>query len=88
MSPTSYRPLMLQAIPGLWAPTRKGRTERLKAHLRELVEPKIAEHRGRTVKNTGDGMLAEFASVVDAVRKVATPEILEDRAPPAIMSRY
>jgi hypothetical protein len=34
----------------------------------ELVNPKIAEHRGRIVKNTGDGFLAEFASVVDAVR--------------------
>jgi len=45
--------------------------ERLKAHLRELVEPKIGEHRGRTVKNTGDGLLAEFASVVDAVRCAA-----------------
>src|SRR6202045_3605370 len=42
--------------------------ERLKAHFGELVHPKIAEHRGRTVKNTGDGFLAEFASVVDAVR--------------------
>jgi class 3 adenylate cyclase len=38
----------------------EGTHERLKAHLRELVEPKIAEHRGRTVKNTGDGFLAEF----------------------------
>src|SRR5438067_7449872 len=46
----------------------EGTHERLKAHLRELVEPKIAEHRGRVVKNTGDGLLAEFASVVDAVR--------------------
>jgi class 3 adenylate cyclase len=45
-----------------------GTHERLKAHLRELVSPKIAEHRGRVVKNTGDGFLAEFASVVDAVR--------------------
>jgi len=42
--------------------------ERLKAHLRELFEPKIKEHRGRIVKNTGDGLLAEFASVVEAVR--------------------
>jgi TolB-like protein/tetratricopeptide (TPR) repeat protein len=42
--------------------------ERLKQHLRELVDPKIKEHRGRTVKNTGDGLLAEFSSVVDAVR--------------------
>jgi adenylate cyclase len=46
----------------------EGTHERLKVHLRELVEPKIAEHRGRTVKNTGDGFLAEFPSVVDAVR--------------------
>ncbi len=45
----------------------EGTHERLKAHLDE-VEPKIAEHRGRVVKNTGDGFLAEFASVVDAVR--------------------
>ena len=46
----------------------EGTHERLKAHLQELVNPKIAEHRGRTVKNTGDGFLAEFPSVVDAVR--------------------
>ena len=41
---------------------------RLKEHLRVLIDPKIAEYRGRVVKNTGDGMLAEFSSVVDAVR--------------------
>ena len=35
---------------------------------RELGDPKIAEHRGRSVKTTGDGLLIEFASVVDAVR--------------------
>src|SRR6516165_9494095 len=46
----------------------EGTHERLKAHLSELVEPKIEEHRGRIVKNTGDGFLAEFPSVVDAVR--------------------
>src|SRR5215468_8828859 len=46
----------------------EGTHERLQAHLRELVNPKIEEHRGRIVKNTGDGLLAEFASVVDAVR--------------------
>src|SRR6516164_3733111 len=46
----------------------EGTHERLKAHLRELVDPKIAEHHGRIVKNTGDGFLAEFPSVVDAVR--------------------
>jgi adenylate cyclase len=46
----------------------EGTHERLKAHLGELVEPKIGEHRGRVVKNTGDGFLAEFPNVVDAVR--------------------
>jgi adenylate cyclase len=46
----------------------EGTHERLKAHLGQLVDPKIKEHRGRTVKNTGDGLLAEFASVIDAVR--------------------
>src|SRR6202047_2150748 len=46
----------------------EGTHGRLKAHLGELVDPKISQHRGRTVKNTGDGMLAEFGSVVDAVR--------------------
>ena len=49
----------------------EGTHERLTAHFRELVDPKIKEHRGRTVKNTGDGLLAEFASVVDAVRCAA-----------------
>lgn len=39
----------------------------LKAHRRELVDPKIAEHQGRIVKVTGDGMLVEFPSVVNAV---------------------
>ena len=46
----------------------EGTHARLKAHTRELVDAKIAEYRGRIVKNTGDGMLVEFASVVDAVR--------------------
>jgi adenylate cyclase len=49
----------------------EGTLERLKAHRRELIDPKIAEHRGRIVKTTGDGLLAEFASVVDAVRCAA-----------------
>ncbi|HMD63803.1 MAG TPA: adenylate/guanylate cyclase domain-containing protein [Stellaceae bacterium] len=49
----------------------EGTHERLKAHLRQFVDPKIKEHRGRIVKNTGDGMLAEFSSVVDAVRCAA-----------------
>jgi len=46
----------------------EGTHVQLQDHLRALVDPKIAEHRGRVVKNTGDGMLAEFSSVVDALR--------------------
>jgi TolB-like protein/class 3 adenylate cyclase/Tfp pilus assembly protein PilF len=46
----------------------EGTLERLKALRRELLDPKIAAHHGRIVKTTGDGMLVEFASVVDAVR--------------------
>jgi adenylate cyclase len=46
----------------------EGTLERLKALRRELLDPKIAEHHGRIVKTTGDGILVEFASVVDAVR--------------------
>lgn len=46
----------------------EGTHAQLKGHLQALVDPKIEEHRGRIVKTTGDGMLVEFASVVDAVR--------------------
>src|SRR3984893_2766368 len=46
----------------------EGTLERLKALRRELADPKIKEHRGRVVKTTGDGLLIEFGSVVDAVR--------------------
>ena len=49
----------------------EGTHERLKAHLSELVNPSIEKHRGRVVKNTGDGLLAEFPSVVEAVRCAA-----------------
>ena len=60
----------------------EGTHERLKAHLGELVNPKIEEHRGRIVKNTGDGFLAEFASVVDAVRSAAEIQrVMIDREP-------
>jgi adenylate cyclase len=45
----------------------RGTLRRLKAHRKELVEPLLAEHRGRVVKLMGDGVLCEFASVVDAV---------------------
>jgi adenylate cyclase len=46
----------------------EGTLLRLNAHRREFLEPKIAEHRGRIVKRTGDGVLIEFASAVDAAR--------------------
>jgi adenylate cyclase len=46
----------------------EGTLAALKAIRRELTDPRIVEHRGRIVKTTGDGLLVEFASVVDAVR--------------------
>jgi adenylate cyclase len=46
----------------------EGTLAALKAIRRELADPKIKEHHGRIVKTTGDGLLLEFASVVDAVR--------------------
>jgi adenylate cyclase len=46
----------------------EGTLARLRAHRRALIDPKIKEHHGRIVKTTSDGMLVEFASVVDAVR--------------------
>ena len=60
----------------------EGTHERLKAHLRELVEPKITEHRGRIVKNTGDGFLAEFARFnanlrYDALTSPSIPKALK-----------
>jgi adenylate cyclase len=58
----------------------EGTLERLKALRRELLDPKIVEHHGRIVKTTGDGMLVEFASVVDAVRcAVAVQQAMPER---------
>ena len=66
----------------------EGTHERLKVHLEQFVDPKIREHRGRIIKSTGDGLLAEFASVVNAVRCAAEvqrgmidrePEVLDER---------
>ena len=45
----------------------EGMLRRLKALRAEVIDPKIAVHRGRLVKTTGDGLLLEFASVVDAL---------------------
>ena len=62
----------------------EGTLERLKAHRRQLIDPKIKEHRGRIVKTTGDGLLAEFPSVVDAVRCAAEVQRgILDREPEA-----
>jgi adenylate cyclase len=58
----------------------EGTLERLKAVRRELLDPQIAEHKGRIVKTTGDGLLIEFASVVDAVRcAVAVQQAMPER---------
>jgi adenylate cyclase len=46
----------------------EGTLARLKAHRRELIDPKISEHNGRIVHTAGDGFLVEFHSVVDAMR--------------------
>src|SRR5688572_19207117 len=51
----------------LMAADEEGTLARLTALRREIVDPTISEYRGRVVKTTGDGLLAEFASVVDAV---------------------
>ena len=58
----------------------EGTHERFKAHLVELVDPKIREHHGRIVKTTGDGVLLEFPSVVDAVEcAVAVQAVMTER---------
>src|SRR6516165_5460496 len=59
----------------------EGTLERLKGLHHELIDPKIAEHHGRIVKTTGDGLLVEFASVVDAVRcAVAVQQAAPERS--------
>ena len=69
-----------------------GTLEALKAHRREVVDPAIAEHKGRIVKTTGDGVLVEFSSAVDAVTcAMAIQEKMAERsasgAEPRIMFR-
>src|ERR1700738_4157168 len=66
----------------------EGTLERLKAVRRQLVDPKISEHKGRIVKTTGDGLLVDFASVVDAVRCAAEVQRgMLDREPAAADER-
>ncbi len=58
----------------------EGTLAALKAHRREHIDPLIAQHQGRIVKTTGDGLLIEFASIVDAVRcAVVMQQGMEDR---------
>src|SRR6516225_4607683 len=66
----------------------EGTHERLRAHFPNLVDPKIEDSHGRTVKHTGDGILAEFPSVMDAVRSAVEvqrgmikrePEVCEEQ---------
>ena len=52
----------------LMSADEEGTHFRLLAYRREVIAPKVREHRGRIVKHTGDGVLVEFASIVDAVR--------------------
>ena len=51
----------------------EGTLGRLKRRRAEIIDPKIADHKGRIVKTTGDGILVEFASVVDALRCDPSP---------------
>jgi adenylate cyclase len=60
----------------------EGTLAALKALRRELIDPGIADHKGRIVKTTGDGLLVEFASVVDALR-CAAPQKCSARWPNA-----
>ena len=46
----------------------EGTLAQLKVHRREVIDPKIGEHKGRIVKTTGDGLLVEFGSVIGALR--------------------
>src|SRR5258707_10007420 len=61
----------------------EGTLARLKALRAEVIDPRIAEHNGRIVKTTGDGLLVEFASVVDAMRCAAAWQgAMADRTQP------
>ena len=66
----------------------EGTLVRLRAHRDEVVDPAIAKHKGRIVELIGDGMLAKFASVVDAVRgapNIPSSRPLRQRPAPAII---
>ena len=66
----------------------EGTLNALNAHLAELIEPRITEYKGRIVKTTGDGLLVEFASVVDAVHcSVSVQENMAERNADALENR-
>ena len=69
-SPRQLAAILLADLAGYWRLMQADEQrvhDRLMAHRRELVDPKIREHYGRVVKYTGDGFLAEFPSVIEAV---------------------
>src|SRR4026208_2268025 len=57
----------------------EGTRTRFLTHLKEIFEPKIAEHRGRMVKTMGDGLLVEFPSIVNALRCAIDVQRSEER---------
>jgi class 3 adenylate cyclase len=65
----------------LWVRTRWAHWLALKALRTELIDPKVAEHSGRVFKSTGDGLLAEFPSVVNA--NVTPFRVIYDACQPA-----
>jgi TolB-like protein len=92
MSPTRRLAAILAAdVAGysrLMGADEEGTLARLKALRAEVIDPKIAQHNGRIVKTTGDGLLVEFASVVDAMRcAVAWQAAMAERAETAIKFR-
>ena len=74
---------MSPATHGLIGADEEGTLGRLKALRAEAIDPKIAGHHGRIVKTTGDGLLVEFASVIDALRCAAEAQaaMTESNAP-------
>jgi class 3 adenylate cyclase len=54
----------------------EGTHSQLLDHLRSLFDPKIAEHRGRVVKSTGDGLLAEFSGALGKAKECCSPRTL------------
>jgi adenylate cyclase len=65
---------------------RADRDRQLKAHCKAIVDPAIANHFGRIVRTTADGLLVEFASAVDAVRcPVDVQRIMAERGTASVL---